>query len=207
MQTDYCPVYTRYFCLLLACLWLMTGCQKVFRQEKEFYAYANDASHGLLKTRQVADVTFTLKYLPAGLLYLKQRKDADAPPKDSLQKELSQQQHFVLTIQPTDDKNDIMYRDLANYQEYKERAVEMNFRMDSYLAMQIGGTDVPPLLCTLENTYSVRNGRSLYMVFPAPPEGKPVDIVFTDEIFNTGIHHFVFDSKDIATANQIPVAE
>jgi hypothetical protein len=144
---------------------------------------------------------------------------------DSLESHYSQTHTFLMTIKPAPNQTgDVMYQGVGSVSEFKSRVMEMNFHLDAYFSLRLADKEVKPILYSLENTYSTSDQRSLYLVFPAASienpsntkgdknesqsaqghsvkEGKekkePMELVFTDSIFSSGIHHFSFDLQPI----------
>ncbi len=191
---------------LLCLLAMLAGCRPQLRTKSDFYQWLHQPEHGLVQTRQANGLRLTAKYLPPELLALRDWERLDNPRPadwDSLLKTYTGTPSFLLTIEPAAGKGgDVLYRDIASVEAFKERAMDMNFRADQYLRLETGAGAFPPVLHTLENTYSTREGRSIYLVF-APPasaagQADRLDLVFTDEWFGTGISHFGFSRSALA---------
>ncbi len=117
--------------------------------------------------------------------------------------------NFVLTIAPLKDYNDeykaTMFEKITKFEEYKDRVYNLNFEMDKLVEMSLdgGSTAYVPVLFNTENTYGLTKEIKINVVF-APQKSaqeftaaQELDLVFTDEIFDTGISHFVFDNHKI----------
>lgn len=174
--------------------------------KKEYSRWINDPTHGLIAERQVNDLKLTVKYLPPEYLASRESQGLSQSAKDSLTKIYSESKTFLLTIGPSgkeEKKGDLMFRNISNYQQYKERSYAMNFEMEDYVSLSAENEIYRPVLFTLENTYGLEEGRSVYLVFNDEKKGeklntaKELDIVFNDELFETGLSHFTFSKKDI----------
>ncbi len=194
--------------ILLACFSCTS--RKEFSSISQYANWLNDPSHGALVEREVNDLKLTVKYLPPEYLAAKDSRGLSQSGKDSLLKSYSQSKTFLLTISPNgkaEKQGDLMFRNINNYQQYKERSFAMNFEIGEYVNLDAGDNTYAPVLSTLENTYGLEEGRSIYLVFNDHHQGeefdkaKELDVVFNDELFNTGLHHFVFSRKNL---NDIP---
>lgn len=190
-----------------------TGCQHSINSEKALYQWMHQEENGLIKTRQANHLSITVKYLPARYLALRDIRNLekyDEKKVHALVEEHKKSYAFLLTIQPDKSggaEGDVLYQGVENYREYKQRVMQLNFGIGNYVSIKAGGQEYKPVLSTLENTYSVTNHRSIYLVFSENEtqrgllEAENIDFVFDDELFGTGINHFVFDKE---TLQQLP---
>lgn len=194
-------------CTLLMLWFLMTNCQHDLKDMKSVYGWINDPDHGMVKTKTVEGIKITVKYLPAEFLALKEAREghADRQTYDSLLKVYTASHTFLLSIASTEKggEQDPMYQDLENYSEYKERALTMNFDMNEYVSIKTSTQEFRPVLTSMENTYSLKGQRNIYMVFTDETaetelmKDDELDFVFNDEIFQTGVNHFIFNQNDL----------
>lgn len=193
----------KFFVLLL----LLSGCSQGIKTEQDFYKWLNDEHHGLSKVRKAGGIAVSLKYLPAEFIAWKeaQGKGLSKAQSDSLNKLNQGSLTFLLTIAPENKERggDVMYYGVSNEQEYKQKSYELNFRMGEFITIKSQNKDYHPLFVTLENTYSVTNSRTFYVVFSQKeiPSEDSVQVVFNDEFFGTGINHFNFKRSDF---NNVP---
>lgn len=193
------------------CIFLLglAGCQTKIHTEKELYAWLNAPKNGFVRSKTVNGLRLTVKYLPPEYQVLQEVKNmqsANKPLLDSLLAMYAKNHAFLLTIAPDKDNGgngDIMYREVYNYSEYKARVLDMNFEMGKYITLKAGGRTFSPVLSTLENTYSLTEKRNIYLVFAGEKSQKELlnaprlDLIFADELFHTGINHFVFKKENI----------
>ncbi len=189
--------------LVFFSLLCVMGCTQTFHSEKDFFLWLNNENNGLVKNKKVDDLQISLKYLPVDYLVLKDLKgNFESSKANKLKEKYGKGLSFLLTFFPLDDAKDIMYKDLSSYPEYTQRLLSMQFDMAKYIYISTKNGEIRPVLSTLENTYSVTKHRNIYIVFNGDDAEKilqenEIDIVFDDEIFLTGIHHFVFKSRHI----------
>ena len=197
---------------LLPCLFLVLGlvlsnCRQGIKTEQDFYKWLNDENNGLVKTRKANGLVISLKYLPSDFIVWKETKGKgfNKAQIDSLANLNKGSLTFLLTVAPEkEEQGDVMYQGITNTQEYKQKAYGLNFRLGEFITIQQRQKDYHPLFVTLENTYSVTNSRTFYIVFSEKdiPLSDSLQVVFNDEFFGTGINHFNFKRSDF---NHVPV--
>lgn len=201
--------------LILLLFAIICSCseQSSFSDPSEYFGFLNSPSNGLVMEREVNGVRFKARYLPPdyqAYIELSRKGNFSPEERDSLIKYYSNSITFLLTASPTEEtgkKNDIMYRGVNSYQEYHERAFQMNFGVENMVELLVDSVSYAPVLTNLENVYGLTEGRNILLVFAAGTGNEQVknsrklDLVFTDALFDTGINHFVFDSKKI---RQVP---
>lgn len=197
---------------LLSSFIALHGCQesiKTIDHVDDLYRWINNPKNGLVKTKSISGIKLSVKYLPAELLACREFKDENnviASQKDSVLALYKNNLTFLLTIASDERKapeTNVMYRGIRNYEELTERAVRMNFSMQDYITLKINEKEYKPILSTMENVYELSKERSIYLVFAPDKDDKnfekveKLDFVFSDEMFNTGINHFIFQKKNI----------
>ncbi len=189
--------------LFSLCVLLLGGCNATIHSERAFYQWLSDPNHGLVQVRETGDVRLTARYLPPEWLAYRDARRAGGPIKplyDSLLRHYRNSHTFLVNVAPTarSTSADVMYQGVSSYAEYKERVLQLNFRLNEFIHLDTGREKRAPVLHTLENTYSTTPGRNLYLVFDRPTRseasGPGLDLVFSDEIFGSGINHFTFDA-------------
>ncbi len=187
----------------------LTSCSNDVKSVAELEKWVHQKENGLVCQKKINNVILTMTYLPPELLVGRelQRGGQYTPVmRDSLQKNYAHNLTFLLTIQPDAEKKasgDILYRGVTDYVSYKQRVNQLNFGMEPYIRLHTGTKTFSPALAAFENTYSLADHRSLYLVFSENTvdeglfTGEKLDISFTDEFFDTGISHFVFDRTDL----------
>ncbi|WP_232296778.1 hypothetical protein [Microscilla marina] len=206
-----------YLMAWVGCLCCFTSCQKVIKSQAALYQWVHNDNHGLIKKKTVGQVRLSMKYLPPELLVSKELRGQYTNRKmvDSLLAQYKTGRTFLLnlTLSGEGDKasvQDILYKDAHSYGAYKQRVMEMNFNMAQYIRLKAGDKVMKPVIANMENTYSLTKGRNIYLVFAgdeasqqALKKAKKLDITFTDQLFETGIHHFVFDTNDLDNIPQV----
>jgi hypothetical protein len=184
---------------------ILSGCGSTIRNEDKYYRWINDESNHLKVVKETNGFILTFKYMPPELLayneYSSARENDQFVNKDSLINIYKNSLAFIFTIEDSGNK-DIMYYDVRSEQDFKQRILEFNFKLQDYVSIKGGTTEFVPVLCIMESTYETKNSRSFYMVFSDNEnkqnllEQEKFDIVFNDLFFNTGISHFTFSKHD-----------
>ncbi len=190
-----------FFCVVLVVLF---GCQQKINSPTEFFEWLNNPKNGLIQSKKVDGMEITVKYLPPEYLSMKELKGKyEADKASKLKAQYEKSLAFLITFKPIDKQDgDIMFRNIRDKQDYDQRLMSLSFGMEKYISIKIKGTNYPPILSTLEQTYSTTKHRSVYLVFGGENLGnikkeKEWDIVFEDTIFETGIHHFEFNRDNL----------
>lgn len=194
---------------VLLCSSGLSGCSDTLKTEKELFMWLNDAENGLIKVKRINGMKLTAKYLPPEYLVHKELKAASDPAaanKDSLLNWYKHNYTFLINIAPDEENEkeiDVMKMGVTNYEQYREKFMTMNFDMAQYIHLEVDGQELIPVLTNLENVYGLTRDANIYLVFSPGEQIKKensaakLDLVFNDEIFNTGINHFTFSGKDI----------
>ena len=181
----------------------------------EYNSFIRTPENGLIKQRSTTGLALEMRYLPVDYLVAQDLESEPRGKVDSLRALYKNSYTFLLTIAPNGEvkgNQDVMYQDIQTIEEYKARAMEMNFSMANYITLRTNKGEVKPVLATLENTYSLTKDRKIYLVFSDKDEqiwenSKEMDITFQDKLFHSGIHHFVFQTADIKTVPQLTFKE
>lgn len=182
----------------------------------EYIKWLNTEENNLVKTKYINGLEISVKYMPPEYLaYLETKNQSSCNEKcrDSILATYKDAMTFLMSIGPDERKeinNDIMFKNIGNYEEYKERVMTMNFEMDEFITLFAGNKEYKPILTNMENTYGLTKHRNIILVFADDEKMKTenglkesgeFDLVYEDELFELGINHFVFNKKDI---NNIP---
>jgi len=196
--------------LVITVLVFLSCSKTAFDSEEEFYKWVNDADNGFVKVQESNGFRLEVKCLPTDYLTYLELSKRDKPYTKNditqLQKEFGESKTFVLTIEHEDKAVDPTYYNVMDMPEYKERIRKLNFNMKEHIYIKGNdGSEITPVLATMENIYQVSNKKTLYLVFPNTDnklnEAEMIDLVFEDTFLKTGINHFKFSNKDL---NRLP---
>jgi len=196
--------------LAIIALFFLSCSKTAFDSAEEFYKWVNDKDNGYVKVQESNGFRLEVKCLPADYLaYLEVQKGEESYSESDvigLQKEFGSSKTFVLTIEHEDKAVDPTYYNVMDMPEYKERIRKLNFNMKEHIYIKTDdGSEIAPVLATMENVYQLTNKKTLYLVFPNTNnqlnKSEMLDLVFEDTFLKTGINHFQFLNKDL---NKLP---
>jgi len=188
---------------------LLIKCSQGFNSTEEMYKWMKDPVNGMIITKLSGDKELTMKFLPVNYLVykeIKENQNRSDKQIDSLRQLYANSRSFLLTIKyKNDEPYDPVYEGIYSYDELNIRKQDMHFAFDEYVKLvSTDGGEYKPILSHMEETYGLQKHRNIHLVFSPENknqmdilEAKELDIVFDDRIFNTGIHHFVFEKQNI----------
>lgn len=194
-------------------LLVLVACNNTVNTYEEYLAWLNDSENGLTMDKKASGIIIKVKHLPSNYLAyqdLLHESQVNKGMVDSIIKNYDKSLTFLLNIGVDGDvkKGDIMYHDVKNYEEYKKKLYNMNFDIEKNISLTINEKEYFPVLAHLENVYGLTESRNIMLVFVPETENeqsfydaKEIAFTYDDELFNTGINHFVFKRKNI---NNIP---
>lgn len=181
----------------------------------EYMAWLGDESNGMNKMTNTHGVITKVTYLPPEYLVYQEMKNRETNAtnvRDSLLVMYSHSRAFLFEFAPDSTKGDgdILYKGLSSFNEYVERVKTMNFSLDEYVVLESRGRKYKPSFSFFENSYSLDNRRKAVVIFTPgkgeQPFGEELGVVFYDEIFQTGIHRFLFDENHVKSIPAFPFA-
>lgn len=182
---------------------LLHGCSfNEPRTISDLYKWLSLAENGLVKTNEVNDVKMTVKYIPSIIqAYQEVSKNTTHADFDSLISFYDKQLCFVLNFESRIEGKDIKYRGISGEQDYNERINDLSFNIGELITLKTQGTDYNPTLFHFERSFGSSKSNNVVIVFAErelfKSKGEKLDFVFVDEIFKTGINHFVFNRSSI----------
>ncbi len=194
--------------ILVFCLFLFS-CQKEFNNIGEFLQWIEEPENGLVKEKNINGFKIKMKYLPPEYLVsqeLSYSEKHDQQDIVSIYSYYSNNRTFLLSITHPIERGtnpDIIISSSDNYSDYAGKYMNLSFGLNSIIKINGENNVYHPILASMEQTTSIKGGRTFYIVFADVNETdellkeEMLDIVFDDEIFNTGISHFRFSKKDI----------
>jgi hypothetical protein len=166
-----------------------------------------DERHGVMVSRQIGDVRLKLQWLPPELLvYQDFRHDGPVCDKywrDSVTNQYRRTLAFLLTVESVNSQEDILWKNIATQEEFKNRVYQLNFRMNELVRLEANGQVYSPVLHVLENDYGFAHARKIHLVFADADDSQELSrtsqykVVFEDELFMTGISQFVFERENM----------
>lgn len=171
--------------------------------------WINNNENGLIKESSVDGLKITMKYLPPQYLAYREMSSNENINNciyDSLLNVYKWSHSFLMIVGPDEEKGekfDVMFLNTSGKDDFTQRVYDMNFNIKDLINLKTAQRKYKPAITSLENVYSLNKSRTLYIVFTPEKENddllkaEKLDFIYNDEIFNTGIHHFVFNKKDI----------
>jgi hypothetical protein len=190
-------------------MFLAFGCKKEFNNMSQFLQWVNDPDNELLIEKSINGFKLRMKYLPPEYLVIQEMSNEtnySQTELDSIYGYYSKSRTFILSISHPADKGadpDILFSSSRNYSEYAGKYMALSFGLQSYIKIVSQNKTYQPVLTAMEQTTSITGGRTFYLVFADVEQTDELlneeilDIVFDDEIFNTGISHFRFTKEDM----------
>lgn len=200
--------------LCISALILASGPTTEVHSFREYVEYLSDPDNGLVKERFVNGLKLRVKYLPPDYMaYQELSKDNGwtREAHDSLRSYYAECFNVVLSIGPDDETatGDIMMAGVRSYEDYANNVYDMNFSMERFISLKADSREYKPVLSTLENVYGLQQHRNIVLAFVDNHRGEDLrrsetlDVVFRDELFRTGINHFVFLQSDVQSVPQL----
>ncbi|MGB0521997.1 MAG: hypothetical protein ACPGJS_03510 [Flammeovirgaceae bacterium] len=187
-------------CLLFL---LLIQCQQHIKSDQQFYDWLIEKEHGLIQYKKSEGLLLSAMYLPPEYLALKELKSFKIKTRslfDSLVELNRNHFTFLLVIQADQEESARQleeYRSVKEYLDDKERIAEL-YHVAQHLRLHTGTKTLKPSISVIETRLGSQLYWALQLAFSENVpweevlEGQTIDLAFNDEIFHTGIHHFIF---------------
>lgn len=197
-------------------LFVLSSCQDFTVPIEQFKKQLNTSDFS--KEKKVGELEYNLTYSPpAYLSYLDTRgKSYNSQELDSIQGLYKSTLSFVFTIGSDKSREanfDVMYLGVHDENEYKKRVHLLNFGIQRLVSLKSGKHEMTSAICETESVYGIVKDRKINIVFNRYFKGEDLlnqetlEVQFIDEIFNTGINKFRFNTGDIKEINQLIIKE
>ena len=194
--------------IIITLFLLLTACASSELDIDAYFKYLAEPSNGLYKTNRVQQFEIRARYLPVDyLIYKDYKRDKNLTTIniDSLKENYQGSLTFLLQIAPNKAEGhefDVMTQTVSTVTDFKSQSHHMNFEMQEHLSLKIGDQVFKPVLVELENTYELTQHRNFMVTYALDAatlasDYKSIDFVYQDELFGTGIHHFLFEQRAI----------
>ncbi|MGZ4041849.1 MAG: hypothetical protein ACXVO9_01520 [Bacteroidia bacterium] len=170
----------------------------------EFVKWCRDEENGLLKSKEIGDITFSLQFKPAEYVICMEQKTNMLSSKVLSEglNELDGMDYYDFKIEITSGEGELLKHNSSSVAGYNERVNYFAFEMQKDLKL-INGTDT--LDCKLfhfERAYDVAPYTVFLMAFPKiRNENKEVVFLYEDKVFKKGIIKFTYSKEELT---QIP---
>ncbi len=178
------------------------GCEHPLNSE-ELSSLISDPNYGLCHVKDVGDKTITVKYLLPEYLALKDARDNTTNYESALS-QYDQNLSFLITyaFSGINSNLDLLKGSVDSYEEYSALQQELVFNYSRYVTLNVNSFSYKPVLSHMEDAYGLQPHRSIIVVFSPDSNDteisqKDVELIIEDEIFGTGINHFLFKSEHL----------
>jgi len=187
---------SKFLLLMLVLLYACKAKIKDVASEREYIAWINNPENGCAKEKKLKNIKYTVKFMPPEFQAYKEYL-SEGGNYDSLLNGYKNSLSVYFRIDPDGDAKDvdIVYADIYNEAEFRQRVYELNFSMREMISVEYGGMSIQPSLFNLENDYGISPGRGANVVFSVGDSiinKGDFTIVFDDEIFYTGVNKFKY---------------
>lgn len=187
----------------------------VYLAPADYLNWIENGKNGLLVTKTISDLNFSVFYKPYEYIVLKENEDSTLKPDELKNKinELNQMQYFTFRITAPSSSNELLKYKLLSQDEYFARVEYFSFKMQDDLKLVDGNDTLRCELFHFERIYNLAPYCTFVIGFPLSKEQitsntqnqpyklRDKTIVFEDKIFNSGIVKLTFESKIL---NHIP---
>lgn len=169
----------------------------------EIQDYVIEPSNGLVKTKQINEFKYQIKYKPVDYVIASEVSEKDAiTKKEYLEKlnELDGLQYFDIRVEVDGFNGELIKYNLSSEIEYERRVEYLAFKMQNDIKL-IDGLDTSDcVLYHMERAYDVVPYTTILLGFKKSKINNGLTdktIVFRDHLFKNGIIKFTFIPADI----------
>lgn len=189
--------------IVFAALLIQFGCKEPPSTKEELTKYIKDESNGLSISKKTGIFELNVTFIPTKLRIL-QEGIKSSQNQDSLSEKMNQSLLFTFIISPLEGKTegDVFLSGVSSKQDYEERVRKANFGFSESWSLHLDNSDaLSPIGVQMEQTNGLTDHRIFHILFDASQnkevfESKTWDLKLNDDLFNSGIHHFVIMKKD-----------
>ena len=186
--------------LVVAALLLLDGCVSDTIDRNEFRRWFYNTDNGLIKIRNVNNLTYTVQYRPIELMVLNEIKGIDISQSflDSLKDTYGSAEYFMLQIGPSNQEGvmneDLLKSDSRDYEAYAAKVKSLAFHMQDKVTLIIDSDTLQPSLFHFEQGFELSAKQRVLFAFQPTSDfnhGK-MQFVLNDNLFGAGIMKFKF---------------
>jgi len=209
-------VIKKYFILILLCE-LFFSCEQIVVDGKEaekavqpvlekqdYIEWCLKKENSLQKKKEIADITFSLKYKPAEFVACMEQT-SDNETTDSIKKsveELDGLDYYDFKIKLTSGGGELLKYQVSSPGDYNNRVTYFAFNMQDDIRLIDGKDTFNCCIFHFERAYDVIPYATFLLAFPkskSPLSEKT--FIYQDRIFNKGVIKFTYTQEDLS---QIP---
>lgn len=173
----------------------------------EFNSWVKDESNGLVMTRTMDDLEYSVTYLPAASLVLRDHiQPANKSDWDSAIASKKDVYCFILKYKLHRSNADVLKFNLENENDYYSRSNYLAFGLDKDVWLECDSAQIPCTLHQFIPHYGISPEAEVLITFPKPSESTEQSFTFVlnDKIYDAGLMKFEFDSDNL---NNIPTIQ
>ncbi len=176
----------------------------------EFISWVKDPENGLVKTRQINDLQFSLTYLPPAFMICNDLKKENISKKELAELALQYEdfEYYLLKIEALESGMELAKYKVSNRKEYEDRIRYYSFNMQNDLIAKLEtGEEVYCELYHFERTYNITPYSSFLIGFPKEfiANSKERTIILEEKVFNKGNIKFKWTTAEMNNIPQIEV--
>lgn len=181
---------------------LLVGC-KMSKTEEELQAYINNEKNGLVKQKNIGDVTYKVIYKPTDLIvaqFLAQQDKTNHAKIDSLRRRLEKYYYFLVSI--SRNQNEVLAT-AKSTEEMNNEMMELMFHMGQYITATAEKDTLLLVDYIYPRMYGASRSTDLLFVFEREkPRNKAKEIIIAiDDIgMGVGLNKFIFDRDDLVNS-------
>jgi hypothetical protein len=171
---------------------LFNACKPASLGIKEYMAYIDDPSNGLLKTEEIGDFKISVQYRPVEYISVIEVRDADddlSPAEFSkAMKENENMQFFLLRIAGTLKKEDALLSGLSREEEYYERLSHLIGGIEKNVLLVDGVDTLPCMMHHYERNYKLSDFHNITLIFEKKKDKQAHDktLIYDDVMLGIG---------------------
>ena len=170
-----------------------------FHNMEEYRNWVYSDASGYFQESESEKIRFELVHLPQNLM------NANIHESQLEQEQVNSNETirvFRLRILPKNDRDNILKIGMTDEASMKNRINQMEFKID-HMVSAMAEDSIPLVFSHYENFRGLKNEVLFHLHFSSKDAIKEdLHVFFKDEIFNTGMHEFVFEQDKI---NHTPI--
>ncbi|MEP7265007.1 MAG: hypothetical protein ABI772_10945 [Bacteroidota bacterium] len=175
----------------------------------ELQKYVVNMDHGLLKSKTIDEVTYSIKYKPVDYVIALETggKKINAAEYKRRREELDGMQYFDLRIEIDKANGELLKYALSSGAEYEERIKYLAFKVNQDIQLIDGKDTLECVMHHFERVYDIVPFATILLGFKNTGADLMHEktIVFHDKLFGKGIIKFTFLPADLQTIPQLEV--
>ena len=174
-------------------LLIFVACKaKEFKTKREYKAWIFSSESGYTQESKSEKVLFQMVHFPKNL-------EQDKAQKIDTHNATNQHiKEFQLRISPIEAKTELLKLGLSNNSGYEKRIHQLEFGHGK-MFLAVAGDTLQPTFTHYENYRGIKNELLIHVHFSTEKEHLEdnLQIIFVDDILQTGSHEFVFEKEII----------